>query len=46
MVFGGATRTHTELHDPAARLASALMAAGMRARDGVALLLHTGLAFP
>ena len=45
-MFGGAARTHAELHDRAARLASALMAAGVRAGDRVALLLHNGFEFP
>ena len=46
MVFGGTARTHAELHDRAARLASALMAAGVRAGDRVGLLLHNGFEFP
>jgi acyl-CoA synthetase (AMP-forming)/AMP-acid ligase II len=46
LVFGGAARTHAELHDRAARLASALAAAGVRMGDRVALLLHNGFEFP
>ena len=45
MVFGGVARTHAELHERAARLASALMAAGVRAGDRVGLLLHNGFEF-
>ena len=46
LVFGGAARTHAELQDRSARLASALTAAGVRAGDRVALLLHNGFEFP
>ena len=45
LVFAGAARTHDELHDRAARLASALAASGVRAGDRVALLLHNGFEF-
>ena len=46
MVFAGETRTHAELHDRAARLASALTDGGVGAGDRVALLLHNGFEFP
>lgn len=42
LVFAGAARTHAELHDRAARLASRLAAGGVRAGDRVALRLHNG----
>ena len=45
LVFGDEVRTHAELHDRAARLASALAAGGVRAGDGVALLLHNRIEF-
>ena len=45
LVFAGAARTHDELHDRAARLASALASSGVRAGDHVALLLHNGFEF-
>jgi fatty-acyl-CoA synthase len=46
LFFAGATRTHAELHDRAARLASWLAATGVRAGDRVALLLHNGFELP
>jgi acyl-CoA synthetase (AMP-forming)/AMP-acid ligase II len=46
LVYGGAARTHAELHARAARLASALAARGVRHGDRVALLLHNGFEFP
>jgi fatty-acyl-CoA synthase len=46
MLFGETARTHTELHERGARLASWLVAAGVQAGDRVALLLHNGLEFP
>jgi acyl-CoA synthetase (AMP-forming)/AMP-acid ligase II len=46
LVYGGTARTHAELHERAARLASALAAGGVRHGDRVALLLHNGFEFP
>jgi fatty-acyl-CoA synthase len=46
LFFAGATRTHAELHDRAAQLASWLAGAGVRAGDRVALLLHNGFELP
>ena len=45
LVFGEEVRTHAELHDRAARLASVLVAGGVRAGDRVALLLHNRIEF-
>ena len=45
LVFGDDVRTYAELHDGAARLASALAAGGVTAGDRVALLLHNGIEF-
>ena len=45
VVFGDEVRTHAELHDRAARLASVLDASGLRAGDRVALLLHNRIEF-
>ncbi|MBV8998695.1 MAG: long-chain fatty acid--CoA ligase [Solirubrobacterales bacterium] len=45
VVFGEEVRTHAELHDRAARLASVLEASGVQAGDRVALLLHNRLEF-
>ncbi|HEV3390139.1 MAG TPA: AMP-binding protein, partial [Solirubrobacteraceae bacterium] len=45
LVFGEEVRTHAELHDRAARLASVLEAGGVRAGDRVALLLHNRIEF-
>jgi fatty-acyl-CoA synthase len=45
LVFGDEVRTHAELHDRAARLASALRTEGVRAGDRVALLLHNRIEF-
>lgn len=45
VVFGDEVRTHAELHDRAARLASVLSAAGVEAGDRVALLLHNRIEF-
>ena len=45
LVFGDDVRTYAELHDRAARLASALAASGVQAGDRVALLLHNGIEF-
>jgi fatty-acyl-CoA synthase len=45
LVFGEEVRTHAELHDRAARLASALEAGGARPGDRVALLLHNRIEF-
>jgi fatty-acyl-CoA synthase len=45
LVFGEEVRTHAELHDRAARLASALEAGGVRPGDRVALLLHNRIEF-
>jgi fatty-acyl-CoA synthase len=45
LVFGDQVRTHAELHDRAARLASVLETGGVRAGDRVALLLHNRIEF-
>ena len=45
LVFGDDVRTHAELHDRAARLASVLEAGGVTSGDRVALLLHNGIEF-
>ena len=45
MIFGDDVRTHAELHDRAARLASVLEDGGVGARDRVALLLHNRIEF-
>ena len=45
LVFGDETRTHAELHDRAARLASVLAAGGVGPGDRVALLLHNRIEF-
>ncbi|MBV8220949.1 MAG: AMP-binding protein, partial [Solirubrobacterales bacterium] len=45
LVFGDEVRTHAELHDRAARVASALDGAGVVAGDRVALLLHNRIEF-
>jgi fatty-acyl-CoA synthase len=45
VVFGDEVRTHAELHDRAARLASVLAAGGVQAGDRVALLLHNRIEF-
>ena len=45
VIFGDDARTHAELHDRAARLASVLAAGGVGARDRVALLLHNRIEF-
>ncbi len=45
LVFGGEQRTHTALHDRAARLGAALAAGGVPRGGRVALLLHNGLEF-
>ena len=45
VVFGEEIRTHAELHDRAARLASVLDAGGVQAGDRVALLLHNRIEF-
>jgi fatty-acyl-CoA synthase len=45
VVFGAEVRTHAELHDRAARLASVLAAGGVQAGDRVALLLHNRIEF-
>ena len=45
LVFGDDIRTHTELHDRAARLASVLTDGGVGAGDAVALLLHNCIEF-
>jgi acyl-CoA synthetase (AMP-forming)/AMP-acid ligase II len=44
-VFGGEVRTHAQLHDRAARLASVFAARGVEADDRVGLLLHNRLEF-
>jgi fatty-acyl-CoA synthase len=44
-VFGEQVRTHAELHERAARLASVLAAGGVQAGDRVALLLHNRIEF-
>jgi len=45
VVFGHQVRTHAELHERAARLASVLAGGGVRAGDRVALLLHNRIEF-
>ena len=45
LVFGDEVRTHAELHDRAARLASVLAERGVVAGDRVALLLHNRIEF-
>ncbi len=45
VVFGDKVRTHAELHDRAARLASVLAADGVQGGDRVALLLHNRVEF-
>jgi fatty-acyl-CoA synthase len=45
IVFGEEVRTHAELHERAARLASVLAAGGVRAGERVALLLHNRIEF-
>jgi fatty-acyl-CoA synthase len=45
VVFGDEVRTHAELHERAARLASVLAAGGVEAGDRVALLLHNRIEF-
>jgi fatty-acyl-CoA synthase len=45
LVFGEVTRTHTELHDRAARLASVLAAGSVGPGDRVALLMHNRIEF-
>ena len=45
VVFGEEVRTHAELHDRAARLASVLATGGVQAGDRVALLLHNRIEF-
>jgi fatty-acyl-CoA synthase len=45
VVFGQEVRTHAELHDRAARLASVLAGGGAQAGDRVALLLHNRIEF-
>ncbi|HTP22958.1 MAG TPA: long-chain fatty acid--CoA ligase [Solirubrobacteraceae bacterium] len=45
VIFGDDVRTHAELHDRAARLASVLATDGVGARDRVALLLHNRIEF-
>ncbi len=45
LVFGEEVRTHAELHDRAARLASVLCTGGVRAGDRVALLLQNRIEF-
>jgi acyl-CoA synthetase (AMP-forming)/AMP-acid ligase II len=45
VIFGDDVRTHAELHDRAARLASVLAAGGVAAHDRVALLLHNRIEF-
>jgi acyl-CoA synthetase (AMP-forming)/AMP-acid ligase II len=44
-VFRGKVRTHAQLHDRAARLASVLAASGVERDDRVALLLHNRVEF-
>ncbi len=46
LVFDGVERTHAQLHERAARIATGLAARGVRAGDRVALRLHNGLEFP
>ena len=45
VVFGDQTRTHAELHDRAARVASVLAGDGVERGDRVALLLHNRIEF-
>ena len=45
VIFGDNARTHAELHERAARLASVLAAGGVGPRDRVALLLHNRIEF-
>ncbi len=45
LVFGDEARTHSELHERAARLASVLVGGGVRAGDRVAILLHNRIEF-
>jgi acyl-CoA synthetase (AMP-forming)/AMP-acid ligase II len=45
IVYGEEFRTHAELHERAARLASVLAAGGVGAGDRVALLLHNRIEF-
>ena len=45
LIFGDEIRTHAELHDRAARLASVLADGGVGAGDAVALLLHNRIEF-
>ncbi|HET7050658.1 MAG TPA: long-chain fatty acid--CoA ligase [Solirubrobacteraceae bacterium] len=45
VVFGDDTRTHAELHDRAARVASVLAGDGVEPGDRVALLLHNRIEF-
>jgi O-succinylbenzoate-CoA ligase len=45
VVFGDDTRTHAELHDRAARVASVLAGDGVEPGDCVALLLHNRIEF-
>jgi len=45
LIFGDEARTHAELHDRAARVASLLAAGGVAAGDRVALLLHNRIEF-
>jgi fatty-acyl-CoA synthase len=45
LVFGNEVRTHAELHDRAARLASVLAVQGVGAGDRVALLSHNRIEF-
>ena len=46
LVFDGVERTHRELHDRAARIATGLAGRGVKPGDRVAVLLHNGLEFP
>jgi O-succinylbenzoate-CoA ligase len=45
VVFGDDTRTHSELHDRAARVAAVLAVHGVQPGDRVALLLHNRIEF-
>jgi acyl-CoA synthetase (AMP-forming)/AMP-acid ligase II len=45
VVYGETMRTHAQLHDRAARLASVLAERGVQAGDRVALLLHNRIEF-
>jgi acyl-CoA synthetase (AMP-forming)/AMP-acid ligase II len=45
VVFGEESRTHAELHDRAARLATMLATGGVKPGDRVALLLHNRIEF-